>query len=314
MITAVAALAIGGTVAYFSDTETSTGNVISAGTIDIAVNGENPWTDTKQYSVANMVPGDTDTMTEKVKNVGTNPLVLWKKVTVTAREDNLQSEPECTDQGGTWANPNGPCTYSATNLNDLDSQLVYSQDIGAGININEAWNVRLSELNDLWMPFGRVEPNTELDVDQHFHLDEATTNAYQGDKLTFTVTYYAEQIDAPGPAHTTRGVVLENKNTTTDWAPIVDDGTWGILTFDSSTGAYVVKAWGLNGALTYKLSYWNGTTEAPFGGTASGTNVNMTGTYSGFVSNPNGAKYWLRPTPWSSSSDVNTLYEANLVD
>lgn len=42
MIVAVAALAIGGTVAYFSDTETSARNTISAGTIDISVDSQNP--------------------------------------------------------------------------------------------------------------------------------------------------------------------------------------------------------------------------------------------------------------------------------
>lgn len=37
MITAVAAIAIGGTIAYFSDTETSQGNIFTAGSIDLTV-------------------------------------------------------------------------------------------------------------------------------------------------------------------------------------------------------------------------------------------------------------------------------------
>ena len=40
----VTGLVVGGTLAYFSDTETSTGNLFTAGTIDLEVNGTNPWT------------------------------------------------------------------------------------------------------------------------------------------------------------------------------------------------------------------------------------------------------------------------------
>ena len=39
----VAALMGVGTFAYFSDTETSTGNTISTGIIDLEVDNENPW-------------------------------------------------------------------------------------------------------------------------------------------------------------------------------------------------------------------------------------------------------------------------------
>jgi len=40
-IVAVAAIATGATVAYFSDTETSNSNTFAAGTLDLDVNGNN---------------------------------------------------------------------------------------------------------------------------------------------------------------------------------------------------------------------------------------------------------------------------------
>ena len=40
VIGAVAAIAIGGTIAYFSDTETSTGNTFTAGSIDLTVDSK----------------------------------------------------------------------------------------------------------------------------------------------------------------------------------------------------------------------------------------------------------------------------------
>ncbi len=56
IVGAVAAIAIGATTAYFSDTETSTGNTFSAGTIDIAVNGQNPWEIQEPFIFADMKP------------------------------------------------------------------------------------------------------------------------------------------------------------------------------------------------------------------------------------------------------------------
>ena len=309
-IAVVVGAATYGTIAYFNDTEEVAGNTITTGTIDISVDEENPWTINKQYSVEKMEPGDTKTMTETVVNVGTNPLVLWKKVTVTAREDNLQSEPECTDKLGTYVS--GVCTYSSPSIDDLDSQLVYSQKLDTATNIDEAWDVRVSDLNDLWMPFGRVQPGATLVVDQNFHLDEMTGNAYQGDKLTFTVTYYAEQLDAPGPSSTANGVILENKNTAGEWEPLVTDGIWGILTWDGS-GNYKAKGWGLLGA-NYRVAYYNETTSTetaistPDTAVSSGTVV-ISGTYGGFGTA--GAKYWLRDATYDNT---NTLWESNLVN
>lgn len=55
VIAAVAAIAIGGTVAYFSDTETSTGNTFTAGSIDLD-NGLS----VKVFDLFEMKPGDMD--------------------------------------------------------------------------------------------------------------------------------------------------------------------------------------------------------------------------------------------------------------
>lgn len=70
IIGAVAAIIIGGTVAYFSDTETSTGNTFSAGTLDLAVGEENP-NQSPDFTISNVKPGDSGTITYILKNVGT---------------------------------------------------------------------------------------------------------------------------------------------------------------------------------------------------------------------------------------------------
>lgn len=298
---------VGATRAYFSDTETSTGNTFTAGTIDIAVDSENPWESTGQYVFGNLEPSDSKDINVTLNNTGSNDVVIWKKVKVMSEIDNLQSEPECDAEGGVWGGT--ACSSQTTPKNDLSSQMVYSMKIGGNTNINKAWNVKVSDVNDLWIPIGRLNVGDSLTVDQNYYFNELAGNEYQGDQMAVDITFYAEQLDAPGPTHTTRGVVLENKDTTT-WAPIVGDGTWGILTWDTS-GNYTAKAWGLN-AGTYRLDYFvDPSTDNFFGGTytvGAGGSVVDTGTRAALTTDAN-AKYWLRDLSWSNT---NTLWEANL--
>ena len=108
VIGVVAAIAVGGTVAYFSDTETSTGNTFTAGTIDIAVNDQNPWSQNGQYHFADMKPSQVEYSNFTINNVGTNPVNVWKKVDVGQTLGGEISEPECLEQHGTWDGAN--CT------------------------------------------------------------------------------------------------------------------------------------------------------------------------------------------------------------
>lgn len=108
----VAVAAIGGTVAFFSDKETSTGNTFIAGSIDLKV-GDVTWTvngpidnrgdlknwdptdltNQKFFDFSDLKPGDNGSDAIKIK-VGTNPAWVCAKVTVTADEDNGMTEPE----------------------------------------------------------------------------------------------------------------------------------------------------------------------------------------------------------------------------
>jgi len=89
MVTAVAGGLIGGGLfAYFSDVETGTHNTFTAGTIDIAVDGENPWNSSCTVSYpAGCEPGSEGCLTDfkpsewgeiefTISNVGTNTVDL----------------------------------------------------------------------------------------------------------------------------------------------------------------------------------------------------------------------------------------------
>lgn len=68
MVVAVSAAVGGATVAYFSDTETSTGNAFAAGTLDLVVEGENPLT--TAFNIDGIAPGDMGAYEVTVENAG----------------------------------------------------------------------------------------------------------------------------------------------------------------------------------------------------------------------------------------------------
>lgn len=81
-----------GALAYFSDTETSTGNSFTAGTLDLNIDGAN--TNVAKFNISNMKPGDQPTGTYTLKNVGSLPgYIDIHEVVVTDAENNI-TEPE----------------------------------------------------------------------------------------------------------------------------------------------------------------------------------------------------------------------------
>ncbi len=115
-----AAIAIGGTVAYFSDTETSTGNTFTAGAIDLTIDNESYVTDESGvlvyssetswilddldgqlfFNFSDLKPGDVgeDTISLHVDN---NDAWACMNVNITATPENDITEPESEvdDQG-----------------------------------------------------------------------------------------------------------------------------------------------------------------------------------------------------------------------
>ena len=75
-----------GTMAYFSDAETSTGNTFAAGTVDLALTGGEPL----PFQITGMAPGDTVTGTVTVTNSGT--LELRYAMTTTPDANSILDE------------------------------------------------------------------------------------------------------------------------------------------------------------------------------------------------------------------------------
>lgn len=114
VVGAAMVVVVGATRAVFSDTETSVGNTVSAGSIDLKVNGQDGGLGVL-FSAANMAPGHVyQTGCVTLNNAGTLDGKFAFKVTNPVSNDNTLIEPETTagDIAGSEVDPTG---YDANN-------------------------------------------------------------------------------------------------------------------------------------------------------------------------------------------------------
>jgi len=199
--------AYGATQAFFSDTEKNIGNTFSAGTIDIAVDNNNPWT-RSGYALVDMKPSQTDYIDFVVHNVGTNPVNLYKKLYNFTLTDEVTSEQECIDGGGTWDGQVCNRPDPTVNLDDWinydlkvelydddpsnpGAKLVWWENIYAdGVNTDK----KLGDLENNPIFLGMIPVGKWMKVYQSYHMVSDTGNVYQGDKLSFDIELTAEQL------------------------------------------------------------------------------------------------------------------------
>jgi len=148
---------VGGAFAYFDDTETSTGNLFTAGTLDLKVDTDPgpgvTWSDgglpnlnsisELNAMINNMAPGDSISGNFGIKNDGTIEGVADFKVTVTANDDNGLTEPEQTDGDGTDGAGNGDLCANIDVVLNYNGTLVYSGTLlgMSGTNYTAASNL-----------------------------------------------------------------------------------------------------------------------------------------------------------------------------
>ncbi len=152
VIFAVSAIAVGGTVAYFSDTGTSTGNTFTAGTLDLNVDGQN--INVVKFTVANTVPGASGTGTYILNNVGNiNGFIDLENISVTDDDNGCNSaetaagDITCGPGGGELgANINVDLFVDANNNGIFDGgdTTIYTGSTLSGIALNYPLNLPLN--------------------------------------------------------------------------------------------------------------------------------------------------------------------------
>ncbi|MDD5568923.1 MAG: TasA family protein [Candidatus Pacebacteria bacterium] len=343
-IAAVASLSIGGAVAWFSDTESAQGNTFAAGTIDIAVNGQNPWTDS--FHMEDMKPSQVGYTNFSVQNVGDDPVNLFKNLSnfEVDTEDVVWSESKCDALNGTWTtDADGPdaddCTGELAPTEELQDYLQYDLSVKLyDVGDHLAWSQTLYDQNDtiddiyddedgLGVFLGMIPAGWRMDVTESYHLDDETPNSLQGEAISFDIDLTGEQLHGE--------IVLRQKTA---------DGQW-LLEGGEATFSYGVRDDALNYTLdvnapalpdgVYTLVTWEDNpahnwTWGSFSDTTVIANVTLAG---GIASDVTGSldlhndlidsKIWLIPGNLGAPGAIgvplfwdsaNTLFETGLID
>jgi spore coat-associated protein N len=189
VIALVGGLVGGGMFAYFSDTETSTGNTFTAGTIDITVapaedgvfiNG----------TQTEFKPCEWGYLTITITNVGQNPAKVYKHIKSLVGNQGTQSEPEIEAEGTT------PILPTAAD---------FKFDLKVGtVDVIPAPGVPLADVICKWIYLGELaaagEVGCTMTVVQSLHLLDTGVpqNGLQGDVATIDEEFMAFQV--PGNA------------------------------------------------------------------------------------------------------------------
>jgi len=234
VIGVVAAIVIGATTAYFSDTETSTGNTFTAGTIDISIDNENPWTGS--FTMLDMKPCYTDYINFKIENDKSdpNPVNVWKRLFNIEEVTGTVSEPECEAENGTW---NGTSCDNNMEVNTLSSVIWYDLyvEVYDGSGNLLFWQTIYTDadnksIDDVYADgaesvyLGMIPAGGYMKVTQSYHMSPEAGNEYQGDIMTFDIEVYAEQLHGTA--------VLENKEGPEPWHLVLNDDIQGTLTYE----------------------------------------------------------------------------------
>ena len=208
LMTLVAVLSVAGvgSMAYFSDTETSSGNSFTAGTLDLKIgDGSDGWLDDPVPAVIsaayldsgiglinNLKPGDEGTITVPIKNDGSVDGIASLQLTNLTDYENGVNEPECLAEGGTWNGQTG-CTGCTTGCGDPgedEGELSEFLDVVIKYGGEVKDSGTLFELEGKVIPLGNLLAGEEKDVVMVFSLDyDEVDNIVQSDSVDFDIIF-----------------------------------------------------------------------------------------------------------------------------
>ena len=189
IVIALMSMALGlGATAYFSDTETSTGNTFTAGTLDLQVNGDD--SNIVAFTVSNMRPGNQPKTTYTLNNIGSLSGYLDLENIVVTDNENGITDPE--DDAGDVTPSVGELS-SVVNLRlfiDLDGNgwigtgdIVFFNDYVANLPSNfeldepiaAGGTIYITALFDWWnTPNDNLAQGDSMVIDIEFELGQNT--------------------------------------------------------------------------------------------------------------------------------------------
>ena len=191
----VAAIVGSGTLAYFSDTETSKNNVFKAGMIDIEIDNQNPWNES--FELADLKPCETGWINFTIKNLEkSNPVAIYKHIVITGYDGGITTDAELAEDPSNTMNEIGKnITYDLyVEIYNESGGLVESYWI-----LTDSDNVKVEDVNCHWIYLGQIPQNGTMVVHQSYHMQPEVTNWAQGDIMHFNIEIRAQQTNAPAP-------------------------------------------------------------------------------------------------------------------
>jgi spore coat-associated protein N len=166
--------------AYFNDTETSTGNSFTAGTLDLTVNGQNPWAQTV-FSATNLVPGSTGVSTMTLTNSGSIGGTLTGNIGSITNAPGLTPEPEPTPDAGELSANMQVTVWIDTNHNGAIDGTETALYTGT-----------LSGATGTWA-LGTLAAGATTYVSISYSIGTDVGNVIMGDICTFSINYALNQ-------------------------------------------------------------------------------------------------------------------------
>lgn len=185
MIISAAAIIFAGVSNYYSDNAKAV-NL----NVEISINDQKPWTETFNWD--NFLPGHSKKINLTIKNIGTDPAKIWKKIENLTTEENGIVEPE-----GEWYDLNN--IDRTVGKNDMDTAMIYDLKIGSNIIIDPGANKTLSEVKNVYIYLGELAPEASMTVEEEYFLKSDAENWLQSDKMVFDIEILALSLDAPAP-------------------------------------------------------------------------------------------------------------------
>jgi predicted ribosomally synthesized peptide with SipW-like signal peptide len=213
----VMALVGGGTWAYFTDVETSTSNILTAGTLDLELGGTGV---ILEAALADVKPGDGDPTANRASVTLTNSGSIAGELDISiptanfVNADNGQEEPENDQADDSTTGDLGSQAKMVLWIDADESNTFNTGDVelnaSGGVGTVNAWASGTNEsldlatiddyddatFNDAFAQLdesGGTNPSVDLVID--WQVPTSVTNRIMGDSVTFNIVVELEQAD-----------------------------------------------------------------------------------------------------------------------
>jgi spore coat-associated protein N len=201
----VIGLVAGGTWAFFSDTESSTDNEFSAGTLDLTIEEGN--VAVTMFSVTDKVPGESGSASADLANVGNTSGELDISISnYTSTESTGSTEYESDDIGGEGVGELGGVLTIAMYIDVDESGTWTSGDIGLKSDeTTYTYSAGEADLQyaavsaydgDEWDAVLTMAAAATDDLVVLWDIPTSADNTIQGDSLSFDISFVLEQAAA----------------------------------------------------------------------------------------------------------------------